>query len=154
MVRDSSANNALAPAQLLRFESSGRCLCLTNYLSNISTCFRYPSQKEWQRKEQLYLKIIEYFERDKQWEHAIPLCKELSHVYEKKVFDYEKLSDILRKEASLFEKVISSSEDGLRLDPEYFRVGFYGKSFPLFLRVSIQVLGACIIKVLRWFVTS
>ena len=97
---------------------------------------RYPSQKEWQRKEQLYLKIIEYFERDKQWEHAIPLCKELAHVYEKKVFDYEKLSEILRKEASLFERVISSSEDGLRLDPEYFRVGFYGKSFALFLRVS------------------
>ena len=103
-------------------------------------CCRYPSQKEWQRKEQLYLKIIEYFERDKQWEAAIPLCKELSHVYEKKVFDYEKLSDILRKEASLFEKVISSSEEGLRLDPEYFRVGFYGKSFPLFLRVSLQGL--------------
>ena len=36
---------------------------------------RYPSQKEWQRKEQLYLKIIDYFENDKQWEHAIPLCK-------------------------------------------------------------------------------
>ena len=36
---------------------------------------RYPSQKEWQRKEQLYLKIIDYFDNDKQWEHAIPLCK-------------------------------------------------------------------------------
>jgi dedicator of cytokinesis protein 3 len=64
--------------------------------NKLSFIARYPSQKEWQRKEQLYLKIIEYFERDKQWEHAIPLCKELSHVYEKKVFDYEKLSDILR----------------------------------------------------------
>ena len=102
--------------------------------------FRYPSQKEWQRKEQLYLKIIDYFERDKQWEHAIPLCKELSHLYEKKVFDYEKLSGILKKEASLFEKVISSSEEGLRLEPEYFRVGFYGKSFALFLRVNITIL--------------
>ena len=98
---------------------------------------RYPTQKEWQRKEQLYLKIIDYFEKDKQWEFAIPLCKELANLYEKKVFDYAKLSGILRKEASLFEKVISSNEDGLRFEPEYFRVGFYGQGFPLFLRVSI-----------------
>ena len=98
--------------------------------------FRYPTQKEWQRKEQLYLKIIDYFEKDKQWEFAIPLCKELANLYEKKVFDYAKLSGILRKEANLFEKVISSNEDGLRFEPEYFRVGFYGQGFPLFLRVS------------------
>ena len=61
---------------------------------------------------------------------------ELSELYEKKVFDYAKLSGILRKQACLFEKVISSSEEGLRFDPEYFRVGFYGQGFPLFLRVS------------------
>ena len=101
---------------------------------------RYPSQKEWQRKEQLYLKIIDYFEKDKQWEHAIPLCKELSELYEKKVFDYAKLSGILKKQAALFEKVISSSQEGLRFDPEYFRVGFYGQGFPLFLRVRFSLL--------------
>jgi dedicator of cytokinesis protein 3 len=55
------------------------------YFLNRNIRARYPSQKEWQRKEQLYLKIVDYFERDKQWEHAIPLCKELAHVYEKKV---------------------------------------------------------------------
>ena len=77
-------------------------------------------------------------ERGKQWEHAIPLCKELAHIYEYKVFDYAKLSRILKRQASLYEKVISTSgEDALRLDPEYFRVGFYGKGFPLFLRVSM-----------------
>ena len=122
----------------LPIEICGSHILVPNWPCSIF--FRYPSQKEWQRKEQLYLKIIDYFERDKQWEHAIPLCKELSHLYEKKVFDYEKLSGILRKEASLFEKVISSSEEGLRLDPEYFRVGFYGKSFALFLRVNITIL--------------
>jgi hypothetical protein len=61
----------------------------------------------------------------------------LAELYEKKVFDYSKLSGILRKQASLFEKVISSNEDGLRFDSEYFRVGFYGQGFPLFLRVRI-----------------
>ena len=98
--------------------------------------FRYPTQKEWQRKEELYLKIIQYLEKGKQWEHAIPLCKELSHIYEHKVFDYTKLSSILKRQSALYEKVISTSEDTLRLDPEYFRVGFYGTGFPLFLRVS------------------
>jgi len=68
------------------------------------------------------------------------LCKELGHLYEKRIFDYAKLSGILKKEASLFEKVISSSEEGLRLDPEYFRVGFYGKSFALFLRVKFYFI--------------
>jgi hypothetical protein len=43
---------------------------------------------------------------------------------------------MLKRQASLHEKVISISEDTLRLDPEYFRVGFYGTGFPLFLRVS------------------
>ena len=94
------------------------------------------TQKEWQRKEELYLKIVDYFEKGKQWEHAIPLCKELSKIYEEKVFDFDKLSAILKRQALLFEKVLSNSEDNLRLDPEYFRVGFYGRGFPLFLRVS------------------
>ena len=98
---------------------------------------RFPTQKEWQRKEDLYMKIIDYFEKGKQWEHAIPMCKELARVYEEKVFDFSKLSDILKRQASLFEKVLSKSDENLRLDPEYFRVGFYGKGFPLFLRVSI-----------------
>ena len=93
-------------------------------------------QKEWQRKEELYLKIIDYFEKGKQWEHALPLCKELAKVYEEKVFDFDKLSSVLRRQATLFDRVLSKSEENLRLDPEYFRVGFYGKGFPLFLRVS------------------
>ena len=43
--------------------------------------------------------------------------------------------DILRRQAALFEKIISTSEGALRLNPEYFRVGFYGRGFPQFLRV-------------------
>ena len=48
--------------------------------------------------------------------------------------------DILRRQAALFEKVISTSEGALRLNPEYFRVGFYGRGFPQFLRVSDMYL--------------
>ena len=51
------------------------CSILNSDFTISSFFCRYPSQKEWQRKEQLYLKIIDYFDNDKQWEHAIPLCK-------------------------------------------------------------------------------
>lgn len=34
-------------------------------------------------------------------------------------------------EASLYDKIM----DQQRLEPEFFRVGFYGKKFPFFLRV-------------------
>ena len=63
------------------------------YDKNESTIlpFRYPTQKEWERKEQLYLNVIDLLERGKHWEHAIPLTKELADVYERRVFNYRKL---------------------------------------------------------------
>ena len=103
---------------------------------------RYPSQKEWERKEQLYLNIIDLFEKGKHWEHAIPLTKELAVIYETKVFNYRKLGEILKRQAALFEKIISTSEAALRLTPEYFRVGFYGTQFPLFLRVRFYIVSS------------
>lgn len=38
-------------------------------------------------------------------------------------------------EASLYDKIM----DQQRLEPEFFRVGFYGKKFPFFLRVSCKI---------------
>ena len=57
----------------------------------IALFLRYPTQKEWERKEQLYLNVIDLLERGKHWEHAIPLTKELADVYERRVFNYRKL---------------------------------------------------------------
>ncbi|XP_046396689.1 dedicator of cytokinesis protein 3 [Ischnura elegans] len=91
---------------------------------------RYPGQPQWQRKEQLYHQIIHYFDRGKCWEKGIPLCKELAELYELKLFDYAKLSLVLRTEAHFFDNILTQ----LRPEPEYFRVGFYGLSFPLFVR--------------------
>ncbi|KAG8233145.1 hypothetical protein J437_LFUL010375, partial [Ladona fulva] len=91
---------------------------------------RYPGQPQWQRKEQLYHQIIHYFDRGKCWEKGIPLCKELAALYEQKLFDYAKLSMVLRTEAHFFDNILSQ----LRPEPEYFRVGFYGLGFPLFVR--------------------
>uniref|UniRef100_A0A8C5PP34 Dedicator of cytokinesis 3 n=1 Tax=Leptobrachium leishanense TaxID=445787 RepID=A0A8C5PP34_9ANUR len=89
----------------------------------------YPAQSEWQRKECLSRKIIHYFNKGKCWEFAIPLCRELAAQYEK-LYDYQSLSWILKMEASYYDHIM----DQQRLEPEFFRVGFYGKKFPFFLR--------------------
>lgn len=87
-------------------------------------------QPEWKRKEKLYLSIINYFDKGKCWEKGVPLCKELANFYETKLYDYDKLSVILNKEACFFKNILTQ----IRPEPEYFRVGFFGKGFPLFVR--------------------
>ena len=39
-----------------------------------------------------------------------------------------------QKEAEFFQKIFRE----LRVEPEYFMVGYYGKGFPLFLRVCLE----------------
>ncbi|XP_026677811.1 dedicator of cytokinesis protein 3 [Diaphorina citri] len=90
---------------------------------------------EWYRKEQLYYEIISYFDKGKCWEKGIPLCKELADLYEKRLFDYKKLSNILQTQAQFCDNILNQ----LRPEPEYFRVGFYGLSFPLFVRNKVFV---------------
>lgn len=82
------------------------------------------------------LQILKYFDKGKCWEKGIPLCKELAVLYETKRFDYNKLSDILILEAKFFQNILTQ----LRPEPEYFRVGFYGMGFPLFVRVRLRKL--------------
>ncbi|XP_070996929.1 dedicator of cytokinesis protein 4-like isoform X2 [Oncorhynchus clarkii lewisi] len=89
----------------------------------------YPMQSEWQRKEYLHLTIVQNFDRGKCWENGIILCRELADQYES-YYDYRNLSKMRMMEASLYEKIM----DQQRLEPEFFRVGFYGKKFPFFLR--------------------
>uniref|UniRef100_A0A673JR81 Dedicator of cytokinesis protein 4-like n=1 Tax=Sinocyclocheilus rhinocerous TaxID=307959 RepID=A0A673JR81_9TELE len=89
----------------------------------------YPMQSEWQRKECLHLTIIHNFDRGKCWENCIILCRELANQYEA-FYDYRNLSKMRMMEASLYDKIMNQQ----RLEPEFFRVGFYGKKFPFFLR--------------------
>ncbi|XP_036189320.1 dedicator of cytokinesis protein 3 isoform X4 [Myotis myotis] len=89
----------------------------------------YPSQSEWQRKEGLCRKIIHYFSKGKSWEFGIPLCRELACQYES-LYDYQSLSWIRKMEASYYDSIMEQQ----RLEPEFFRVGFYGRKFPFFLR--------------------
>ncbi|XP_076266616.1 dedicator of cytokinesis spg isoform X4 [Rhynchophorus ferrugineus] len=90
----------------------------------------YPNHTECQVKELLYRQIINYFDKGKCWEKGIPLLKELAELYETTFFDYKQLSDILKCQAKFYDNILTQ----LRPEPEYFRVGFYGLSFPLFVR--------------------
>ncbi|GCB73229.1 hypothetical protein scyTo_0002420 [Scyliorhinus torazame] len=91
-------------------------------------------QTQRQLKENLYNKIIEYFDKGKMWEEAIHLCKELAEQYEMQVFDYELLSETLQRQAKFYEKIMNV----LRPKPDYFAIGYNGQSFPTFIRVRIS----------------
>ena len=115
-------------------------------------------QKEWERKESLLLRSASLLERAKQWEHALPILKDLARVYETVLFDYRKLADVLRRRAALVDKIVLSSssassatggggggggdaQGALRLEPEYFLVAFRGAGLPVFLKVNGELEG-------------
>ncbi|XP_059505489.1 dedicator of cytokinesis protein 3 isoform X3 [Stegostoma tigrinum] len=89
----------------------------------------YPTQTEWQRKEGLCRQVINYFNKGKCWEYGIPLCRELASQYEA-LYDYHSLSWIRKMEAAYYDNILEHQ----RLEPEFFRVGFYGRKFPFYLR--------------------
>ncbi|XP_071960816.1 dedicator of cytokinesis protein 3-like isoform X2 [Antedon mediterranea] len=91
---------------------------------------RFPQQKERERKEILYNKILVHLDKGQVWECGIPLCKELADLYENKLYNYKKLSTILKTQADFFTKIL----DVKRLPPIYFLVEFFGKSFPAIKR--------------------
>lgn len=62
----------------------------------------------------------------------MPLLKELADFYEKRLFDYTRLSAVLKMQAKFCDNILTQ----LRPESEYFRVGFYGQGFPLFVRVN------------------
>ncbi|XP_072353782.1 dedicator of cytokinesis protein 2-like [Scyliorhinus torazame] len=92
-------------------------------------------QTQRQLKENLYNKIIEYFDKGKMWEEAIHLCKELAEQYEMQVFDYELLSETLQRQAKFYEKIMNV----LRPKPDYFAIGYNGQSFPTFIRNKVFI---------------
>ncbi|XP_070608583.1 dedicator of cytokinesis protein 1 isoform X4 [Erythrolamprus reginae] len=90
----------------------------------------YQAATQGQLKDQLYQEIIHYFDKGKMWEEAIVLGKELAEQYENEMFDYEQLSDVLKKQAQFYENIVKV----IRPKPDYFAVGYYGQGFPTFLR--------------------
>lgn len=90
-----------------------------------------------ERKESLYLKAIEFFDRAELWEAAITVhtslsnhstvliliqaCEDLKVYYQEILRDYNSLATILEKEAAFFRKIATES----RFYPSYFRVVFF-----------------------------
>uniref|UniRef100_A0A8B9TUV1 Dedicator of cytokinesis 1 n=1 Tax=Anas platyrhynchos TaxID=8839 RepID=A0A8B9TUV1_ANAPL len=95
----------------------------------------YQAATQGQLKEQLYQEIIHYFDKGKMWEEAIALGKELAEQYENEMFDYEQLSELLRKQAQFYENIVKV----IRPKPDYFAVGYYGQGFPTFIRNKVFI---------------
>uniref|UniRef100_A0A803SLU4 Dedicator of cytokinesis 1 n=1 Tax=Anolis carolinensis TaxID=28377 RepID=A0A803SLU4_ANOCA len=95
----------------------------------------YQAATQGQLKDQLYQEIIHYFDKGKMWEEAIALGKELAEQYENEMFDYEQLSELLKKQAQFYENIVKV----IRPKPDYFAVGYYGHGFPTFLRNKVFI---------------
>uniref|UniRef100_A0A6G1S8A4 Dedicator of cytokinesis protein 2 n=1 Tax=Aceria tosichella TaxID=561515 RepID=A0A6G1S8A4_9ACAR len=104
---------------------------LESHYRIMTRSFQSPVTDYTSLKLSLYTTIIEYFDQGQLWEAAVPLCRELIDIYQFKLYDYEKLSQILARLSSFFSNI---SNGQLRSQPEYFRVSFYGVGFPASLR--------------------
>uniref|UniRef100_A0A8C0J6M5 Dedicator of cytokinesis 5 n=1 Tax=Chelonoidis abingdonii TaxID=106734 RepID=A0A8C0J6M5_CHEAB len=123
-----AAYTLLLHAELLKWSDKP---CAPHLLQRDS----YYVYSQQELKEKLYQEIISFFNKGKMWEKAIQLSKELADMYENKVFDYEGLSNLLKKRATFYENIMKA----MRPQPEYFAVGYYGMGFPSFLRNKIFI---------------
>jgi hypothetical protein len=89
-----------------------------------------PEQSAFERKERLYLEMIQHYEDGKAWSNALAAYKELADQYENNIFDFAKLSRAQRAMATIYD-IIAKGEHVL---PRYFRVVYSGMGFPLSLR--------------------
>lgn len=88
-----------------------------------------PQQSHFQRKETLCLLILDNLGKGKAWERAIDICKELAYQHAEVTFNYTRLSEILRLQATLLDHIVTEQ----RYYPDYYRVTFYG-NFPAAIR--------------------
>ncbi|KZM21316.1 guanyl-nucleotide exchange factor [Ascochyta rabiei] len=89
-----------------------------------------PSQSSFERKEQLYFQMIEYYETGQSWDSALSSYAELALQYEHNVFDFVKLARTQHAIAKIYESIAK----GERFNPRYFRVVYKGLGFPVGLR--------------------
>ncbi|CAO3663881.1 unnamed protein product [Rhizopus stolonifer] len=119
------SRNYIEAALTLRFHADLLHWDASDMLPEVPELY-LPSQSSFSRKESLYLKMATYLEEGNAWELCLDICKELAFEYENNVYDYTKMADILKRQASLFENMVKKE----RCFTEYFRVGFYGRGFP------------------------
>ncbi|MCJ1253937.1 hypothetical protein MMC24_001751 [Lignoscripta atroalba] len=90
----------------------------------------FIEQTSFERKEQLYFEMINFFEDGAAWECAIASYRELADQYEQSIFDYAKLARTQRSMARIYD-IIARGE---RQSPRYFLVSYRGFGFPTSLR--------------------
>lgn len=105
-------------------------------LSPLLKSTRYSqAQTHRQLKEALYYNIIENYSKGKMWECAIKKCQELAGQFEMETFDYDRLSALHKSMALFYDDIMKKA----RAEPEYFRVGYFGRGFPQFLQNRVFV---------------
>ncbi|KAK4690990.1 hypothetical protein P7C71_g5919, partial [Lecanoromycetidae sp. Uapishka_2] len=90
----------------------------------------YPEQFSFERKEQIYFEMINYFEEGEAWESALATYRELADQYEHAHYDFAKLARAQRAMASIYDTLAR----GEWHSPRYFRVIYHGLGFPSSLR--------------------
>ena len=86
-------------------------------------------------KVALYRDMISHLDKGQMWEHALEKCRALATQYEEELVDYYSMAELRRKESEFYDDIMTR----LRPEPEYFRVAFYGRSFPAFLQNKVFV---------------
>ncbi|PSN61283.1 hypothetical protein BS50DRAFT_639523 [Corynespora cassiicola Philippines] len=90
----------------------------------------FPEQPSFERKEQLYFQMIDYYENGQSWDNALGTYMELATQYEHNVFDFAKLARTQHAMAKIYESISKGERQNLR----YFRVVYKGLGFPVGLR--------------------
>lgn len=90
---------------------------------------RLPEESEGARKVALLGRAAAMLEIGKDWERAAGELSRVAQAY-REAYMFGRAAEYMRREAALLER-ISTTE---RFFPEFFRVGFYGTSFPAHLR--------------------
>jgi hypothetical protein len=90
----------------------------------------FPAQTSFERKEQLYFQMINFYELGESWDNALGTYMELATQYEHNVFDFAKLARAQHAMATIYETIAK----GGRANPRYFRVVYRGLGFPVGLR--------------------
>ncbi|XP_030761843.1 dedicator of cytokinesis protein 1 isoform X2 [Sitophilus oryzae] len=113
--------------KLLRWSDESLPLLFSKFAVNAKT--------HRQLKTALYNQIIGNFNNGKMWEYAIEKCKELAQQYEQETFDYEELSQLHNQLSKFYDNIMKVA----RPEPEYFRVGYFGRGFPQFLQNKVFI---------------
>jgi dedicator of cytokinesis protein 3 len=90
----------------------------------------FPAQTMFERKEQIYFRMLKYYEEGQSWDNSLASYMELADQYEQFTFDFLKLARTQRAMATIYESIAR----GHRSNPRYFRVAFSGFGFPTSLR--------------------